>query len=262
MTSSIVRARRSWALAHTATSVAPARHSVKKGNEILFFMIFDSSVERSFAEGCWQRLGFRQDVASYVSNGTSRILKRELQSQLDGAASAGADHRVRRGYVRCGTAAAEGLHRRIVQTESILAAVRIGKVGMVENVEELGAELGAEFFPEVPVLGNREIEVSEAGIGKQIARHVSELSQRRRNHNGVALGVAAEGTQRSRGRSRSSTVDGKCLRRARGIRCAGKKWNWGRARFKIGWLAIKTPADGRVRRRTYRQWTRSRGVST
>ena len=63
-----------------------------------------------------------------------------------------------------------GLHRWIVQAESVLSAVRIGEVGMVEDVEELGADLRAQPLAEVPVLGNGEIEVPEAGVAETVLR--------------------------------------------------------------------------------------------
>src|SRR5216683_6626089 len=94
-------------------------------------------------------------------------------------------------YVWRRASATEGAKgRRIVLSVTILSAVRISEVGMVENVEELGAELGMDTFTKMPVLGNREIEVLESGVGEQISRHVAQLPQRRRQHDGSALGVA------------------------------------------------------------------------
>ena len=58
--------------------------------------------------------------------------------------------------------------------ETVLSAVGIGKVRMIENVEELGAELGTQAFAEVPVLGHREIQVAEAGVREEIAPHGAE----------------------------------------------------------------------------------------
>ena len=37
---------------------------------------------------------------------------------------------------------------------------------MIEDVKKLSAELRVDALPEMPVLGHREIEVSEAGVGK------------------------------------------------------------------------------------------------
>ena len=50
--------------------------------------------------------------------------------------------------------------------EAVLAAVRIREVRVVENVKDLGAELGAHPLPQMPVLSQREIEVAETGIVK------------------------------------------------------------------------------------------------
>ena len=48
-------------------------------------------------------------------------------------------------------AAAERLDRRIVQPESVLAAIRDCEVGVIENVEELGAELEAIGFARMKI---------------------------------------------------------------------------------------------------------------
>src|ERR1700691_2995120 len=93
---------------------------------------------------------------SFTPSSPTPQLERNLQTQLHGAAAAGTDNRVGGSHVRRGAATAERLHRRIVQPEPVLPAVGIRKVRMIENVEELGAELGADFFAEMPVLGDRE----------------------------------------------------------------------------------------------------------
>src|ERR1700682_4298204 len=80
----------------------------------------------------------------------------KLQSQLNRTAATGADDWVGRGDVRSGTAATETTGGRIIQAESVLAAVRIGEVGMVEDVEEFSPELGTEALAEMPVLRPRE----------------------------------------------------------------------------------------------------------
>ena len=107
----------------------------------------------------------------------TELLESELQSQLHGAAAARTDDGVGCGHVGRGASTTEGPHGRIVQTESVLSAVGIGKVRMIENVKKLGAELSVDALSEMPVLGHREIEVSEAGVGKRVARHVAELAR-------------------------------------------------------------------------------------
>src|ERR1700687_863788 len=139
-------------------------------------------------------------------------LENELQAQLHGATAARPDDGIGGGYVRRGTLATERAGRRIVLTKTILSTVGIGKVGMVEDVEEFGAELHAEPFREMPVLGDGEIKVPEAGIAESVATHVPELSERRRNHDRAALRVAAKRGERRGGRaSRSSSVQGEAL---------------------------------------------------
>ena len=97
-----------------------------------------------------------------------------------------------------------GLYRRIVQTKAVLPAIRIGEVRVIENIEELGAELQAHGFSKVEVLAQREIEILEPGILKHVPSHVSELTERRRHHNGITVGVAAKKGERF----------GRCARRA------------------------------------------------
>ena len=96
-------------------------------------------------------------------------LESELQSQLYSPAAAGTDDRVGGGDVGRGAATTEGLHGRIVQSESILSTVGVCKVRMIEDVKKLSAELRVDALPEMPVLGHREIEVAEAGVGKRVA---------------------------------------------------------------------------------------------
>ena len=81
-------------------------------------------------------------------------LKNELQPKLHGTAATGTDDRVGGGNVWRSAPAAEWASRWIIQSESILSAVGIGKVGMVENVKEFGSELSMEPFAKMPVLGN------------------------------------------------------------------------------------------------------------
>ena len=57
---------------------------------------------------------------------------------------------------------------------SILSAEGIREIRMVEEIEEFDPELGAESFPEFPVLGHREIPVVKSGVAKDIAAHRPE----------------------------------------------------------------------------------------
>src|SRR4029077_19495160 len=97
----------------------------------------------------------------------------ELQAQLNRAAATGADNGVGSGDVWSGTAATETTGGRIIQSESVLASIRIGEVGMVEDVEEFSPELGTEALAEMPVLCQREVHISESGIGEGVAAHVA-----------------------------------------------------------------------------------------
>src|ERR1700728_2597502 len=126
---------------------------------------------------------------------------------------------------------------------------------MVENVEELGAGLEAHGFSKVEILGQGEIEISEASILKHIPAHVSKLAQRRRNHDGAAVGVTAKQIQRRRGSSRCSSIYGQRLRGASRVRCTGEVWNPNSLlRFEVRGLAVKTPTNRSIGGRADRQW--------
>jgi len=61
--------------------------------------------------------------------------------------------------------------------------VRRGEVGAVENVEELGAELGVDVFGDLAGFEEREVEVGEVGAGECVAAEVAD----------GAVGGSAEG---------------------------------------------------------------------
>ena len=63
---------------------------------------------------------------------------------------------------------------------------------MIENIEELGAKLSPKTLPEMPVLGQGQIEIAKTRVRKHIAAHIPEMSEGRRNHDGVALSVATK----------------------------------------------------------------------
>ncbi len=87
--------------------------------------------------------------------GRTAKLERELQTQLHRAGATGTDDRVGGGYIRRGTPTSERLRRWIVVCKSILSSEWIRKIGMVENVKELRAELGGKTLAKFPVLGYR-----------------------------------------------------------------------------------------------------------
>src|ERR1700689_3400758 len=118
--------------------------------------------------------------------------KNKFHSQLNCAAAAGTDDGVGGGDVGSGATATEASRRRIVESETVLTAVRIGEVGMVENVKELGPELSVEALGEVPILRHRKVDILETGIRERISAHVAKLSESGRDHHGVAFGIAAE----------------------------------------------------------------------
>ena len=70
---------------------------------------------------------------------------------------------------------------------SILPSEGIRKVRMVEDIEKLRAELGAESFFELPILGYREVPVAEARVAERVAAHGAESSDGGGNHCDAAV---------------------------------------------------------------------------
>src|SRR5579859_1036450 len=188
-------------------------------------------------------------------------LENKFCSELNRSRSSRAYCRVGRRYVGRGATAAERLHGRIVQAEAVLSAVRIREVRMIEDVEELGAELQAHRLSKVEVLGEREIEVAEAGVLEHIAPHVSELAKRRRQHDGTALRVATEEGERL-GRSAGAAaiqsqrlgVAGRIRTRiARAVVAAEVGNSNATAGFEVRRLSVEAPANRAIGWRTCRQ---------
>src|SRR5215472_7889907 len=198
-------------------------------------------------------------------------LENELCAQLHGSWTARSHSGIRgRDIGRC-TTASERTHGRIIQTKSVLAPVRIGKVRMIENVEELRPELQAILLAEAEILANGEIKVLEAGILEHVSSHISELAKRRRHHHGITRDVAAEQIQSCRLRARRAPI----LRQRRGS-TAGRHSGISRrvernadpfSRFKVRRVpetgsagTVKAPTNGLSRRRTDRQRSRPGSV--
>ena len=91
--------------------------------------------------------------------------------------------------VRTSRAARRGCSRRWLWRNRMS---RISKIGMVEDIKEFGTKLDVHSLSQMPVLGQREIEVPETGVREHVPAHVSELAQGRRNHDGISLGVSTQ----------------------------------------------------------------------
>lgn len=65
---------------------------------------------------------------------------------------------------------------------AILSSEWIGKIGMVKEIEKLGAELRSKALRKVPILGHRKIPVLEAGVAEDIATHRAFGSKGWRQH--------------------------------------------------------------------------------
>ncbi len=66
---------------------------------------------------------------------------------------------------------------------------------MIEDIEEFGAELHVEAFPEPEILGGRKVHISEAEVPEHVAAHVPKSAHGRRQHEGAANCITAEQTE-------------------------------------------------------------------
>ncbi len=118
-------------------------------------------------------------------------LKDKFQAQLDGTVAAGTKHGVERRFVGRGTPAAESAYDgRIGKCRLAITtrrAVRIGEVGVIENVERFDAELGLQTLSESKVLADGKIHVVEARIAEDISSHGTEGTERIGQQDGLAI---------------------------------------------------------------------------
>ena len=124
-------------------------------------------------------------------------LEEQLQAQLNGAGAARAENRIGAADVRSDAAASKSsANRRIVRRgPATLAAVRIGERDSVEQVKEFGPELRREPFLKFETLAYGHVPIPEASIAEDIASGGAERSDRRRNQDGIAQGIAAQGIE-------------------------------------------------------------------
>src|SRR5260370_38470136 len=69
---------------------------------------------------------------------------------------------------------------------------------MVQEVEEVSAELRGETLAELPVFVDGEVPVLEARVPEDVAAHGAKCSRCRWGHNGVTIPIAAGRSQRNR----------------------------------------------------------------
>ena len=119
-------------------------------------------------------------------------LENELRANLNRSRSARTHRRISCCDIRRSAPATKTSSGRIIEAVPVLSAIGIREVRVIEDIEELCAELQPLAFSKVKVLGDREIKVLEAGILEHIPSHVSELSKWRRHHYGIACRVATE----------------------------------------------------------------------
>jgi len=118
-------------------------------------------------------------------------LEDELQAQLDCAVAAGTEHGVERGTVRRSTATAKLTRHRGISKRRLAIATGstpgIRKLGVIENIKHLGAELRLEPFPEFEALGDGKIDVVKTGIPENVAAHSAKRVLRGGNQDGFAI---------------------------------------------------------------------------
>src|SRR3974390_2238551 len=98
---------------------------------------------------------------------------------------------------------------------------------MVEQVEELRAELHVEAFRKPEVLHGRKIDVLKAKVAEQVSAHSAESADGRWQHHGVAHCVTAEQIQGIGAGARSATVQPQSFSGAGRITGSGKIRNSG-----------------------------------
>src|SRR5665213_2605642 len=112
-------------------------------------------------------------------------LERQAEADLDGARAA-ASHR------GVGNADVRGLARRTKRSGGgWIAEVRV-VVRLIQDVEGLKAELTLEALGETDSFRNGEVPFVERLTPEQVARFVAEGAERRRQHDGTAVGEAAK----------------------------------------------------------------------
>src|ERR1700688_3306601 len=181
-------------------------------------------------------------------------LENKLQSQLDGAGTARAKHGVEgSGVWRGATTAEQNRLRRIgvgALTIGTGGAPGIGKLGVIENVKHLGAELRPGPFSEFEGLGNGEIHVVETGIAEDVPAHGTKLAESVRDQKRIAHHIAiarlVQGSQRVcpkvRGRADAGRGDGAGAGRI-GSEAEARNSS-GADGLEIGWITKEIPAVG------------------
>ena len=100
------------------------------------------------------------------------LLENQLQSQLNFASGAAAEHGVCVGHIRCFAGAAELSCRRIICSDQVGVSV----IGEIEDVKEFGAELGREAFLEGLVLENGEVQLAEGRTDQGVPALVAKVT--------------------------------------------------------------------------------------
>lgn len=107
------------------------------------------------------------------------VLPEKFRGNLDVARASRADHGIRGCDIRGVDHGSDSAGNReiCVHREHV-------EVGVIENVEHLSAKLEADFFSELPRLGERHIPVRESRAAENVAAHIALRIQSRRSDYG------------------------------------------------------------------------------
>src|SRR5712691_6332265 len=100
------------------------------------------------------------------------VLVPYLQAKLDIAWSACANHRIGAGHIWSRTGETKRIwHRRV----NVPQRSGVGKVGVIENIEEFRTELHAYALVDLSGFHQREVPVVESRASEEVAAHSAEL---------------------------------------------------------------------------------------
>ncbi len=125
----------------------------------------------------------------------------------------------------------------------------LAKLGWLRMLKNSARNCALNRSVKFPGLPHREVPVAKSGIAEFVASHGAKSPQRGWQQYRIALGEAAESTQRCAIQTRGiAAIEGKGLRGACRIRLTRRVRDWSRARSEIRRAARRSSSDHSVRR--------------